>query len=75
MATNEIGMIDVKAQNGLKGYWRMPEKPAAELCPDGLFITRNLGQIDVPGYVHIVCCGKDIAITRASTDIRRRSRM
>ena len=75
LATNEIGMIEVKGPNGLKGYWPMPEKPAAELRPDGFFITGDLGKIDEHGYVDILGRGKDLVITGASTYIRRRSRM
>ena len=54
LATNEIGMIEVKGPNVFKGYWRMPEKTAAEFRPDGFFITGDLGKIDEHGYVHIL---------------------
>jgi len=59
----EIGMIEVKGPNVFKGYWRMPEKTAAEFRPDGFFITGDLGKIDARGYVHIVGRGKDLVIT------------
>ena len=59
----EIGMIEVKGPNVFKGYWRMPEKTAAEFRPDGFFITGDLGRIDERGYVHIVGRGKDLVIT------------
>ncbi|UEM23810.1 malonyl-CoA synthase [Skermanella mucosa] len=59
----EIGMIEVKGPNVFKGYWRMPEKTAAEFRPDGFFITGDLGKIDGRGYVHIVGRGKDLVIT------------
>jgi malonyl-CoA/methylmalonyl-CoA synthetase len=32
-----------------KGYWRMPEKTAAEFKADGFFITGDLGKIDGRG--------------------------
>ena len=63
LATNEIGMIEVKGPNVFKGYWRMPEKTAAEFRPDGFFITGDLGKIDEHGYVHILGRGKDLVIT------------
>ncbi len=59
----EIGMIEVKGPNVFKGYWRMPEKTAAEIRQDGYFITGDLGRIDENGYVHIVGRGKDLVIS------------
>ena len=59
----EIGMIEVSGPNVFKGYWRMPEKTAAEFRPDGYFITGDLGMIDSRDYVHIVGRGKDLVIT------------
>jgi malonyl-CoA/methylmalonyl-CoA synthetase len=56
-------MIEVRGPNVFKGYWRMPEKTAAEFAPDGFFITGDLGKIDERGYVHIVGRGKDLIIT------------
>src|SRR3954471_15909004 len=63
LGPDEIGMIEVKGPNVFKGYWRMPEKTAAEFRPDGFFITGDLGKIDARGYVHIVGRGKDLIIT------------
>ncbi|MFC4170526.1 malonyl-CoA synthase [Microvirga sp. GCM10011540] len=60
---NEIGMIEVKGPNVFKGYWRMPEKTAAEFRPDGYFITGDLGKVDERGYVHILGRSKDLVIT------------
>ena len=56
-------MIEVRGPNVFKGYWRMPEKTAAELRENGFFITGDLGKIDAKGYVHIVGRGKDLIIT------------
>lgn len=63
VATGTIGMIEVRGPNVFCGYWRMPEKTAAELRSDGFFITGDLGRIDARGYVHIVGRGKDLVIT------------
>ena len=60
---DEIGMLEVKGPNVFKGYWRMPEKTAAEFRADGFFITGDLGKIDPHGYVHIVGRGKDLIIS------------
>jgi malonyl-CoA/methylmalonyl-CoA synthetase len=59
----EAGMIEVKGPNVFAGYWRMPEKTAAEFRTDGFFITGDLGKIDERGYVHIVGRGKDLVIS------------
>ncbi len=63
VADGDIGMIEVKGPNVFKGYWRMPEKTAAEFRADGFFITGDLGKLDSRGYVHIVGRGKDLVIT------------
>ncbi|QIG46725.1 malonyl-CoA synthase [Nordella sp. HKS 07] len=63
LPAGEIGMIEVRGPNVFKGYWRMPEKTAAEFRPDGFFITGDLGRIDDNGYVSIVGRGKDLIIT------------
>jgi malonyl-CoA/methylmalonyl-CoA synthetase len=59
----EIGMIEVRGPNVFKGYWKMPEKTAAEFRADGFFITGDLGTIGADGYLRIVGRGKDLIIT------------
>jgi malonyl-CoA/methylmalonyl-CoA synthetase len=59
----EIGMIEVRGPNVFKGYWRMPEKTAAEFRADGFFVTGDLGKFDEDGYLHIVGRGKDLIIS------------
>lgn len=63
VAPGEIGVIEVKGPNVFAGYWRMPEKTAAEFRADGFFITGDLGRVDERGYVHIVGRGKDLVIS------------
>ena len=63
LATDEIGVIEVKGPNVFKGYWKNPEKTVAEFRPDGFFITGDLGKRDAQGYYHIVGRGKDLIIT------------
>ncbi|MDI6025193.1 malonyl-CoA synthase [Corticibacterium sp. UT-5YL-CI-8] len=60
---DETGMIEIKGPNVFKGYWRMPEKTAAEFTADGFFISGDLGKIDGEGYVHIVGRSKDLVIS------------
>ncbi|GGE47597.1 malonate--CoA ligase [Actibacterium pelagium] len=59
----DVGQIEVRGPNVFKGYWKMPEKTAAELREDGFFITGDLGRIDEDGYVHIVGRNKDLIIS------------
>ncbi|MCJ2130041.1 malonate--CoA ligase [Methylobacterium sp. E-045] len=63
LSADAVGMIEVKGPNVFQGYWRMPEKTAAEFKADGFFITGDLGKVDERGYVHIVGRGKDLIIT------------
>jgi malonyl-CoA/methylmalonyl-CoA synthetase len=56
-------MVEVRGPNVFTGYWRMPEKTAEELKPDGFFVTGDLGRFDADGYLHIVGRGKDLVIT------------
>ncbi len=58
-----IGMIEVKGPNVFAGYWRMPDRTAAEFRADGFFVTGDLGLVDARGYVHIVGRDKDLIIT------------
>jgi malonyl-CoA/methylmalonyl-CoA synthetase len=53
----------VRGPNVFKGYWRNPEKTAAEIKPDGFFITGDLGSFDGQGYLTISGRGKDVVIT------------
>jgi malonyl-CoA/methylmalonyl-CoA synthetase len=62
-APETIGMIEVRGPNVFSGYWRMPEKTAAEFRRDGFFITGDLGKRDSRGYIYIVGRGKDLIIT------------
>src|SRR5438132_512356 len=57
-----VGVLEIRAANVFAGYWRMPEKTAAEFR-DGFFVSGDLGKIDARGYVHIVGRGKDLVIT------------
>jgi malonyl-CoA/methylmalonyl-CoA synthetase len=59
----EIGGIQVKGDNVLPGYWRMPEKNAEEYTADGYFKTGDVGLIDNDGYVSIVGRSKDLVIS------------
>lgn len=59
----EIGVVEVKGPNVFAGYWRNPQKTAAEFRADGWFITGDLGRVDDNGYLSIVGRGKDLIIS------------
>ena len=63
LPAGEIGGIEVRGPNVFKGYWRLPEKTAAEFRTDGFFKTGDMGLIDANGYVHIVGRDKDLIIS------------
>ena len=60
---DEIGMIEVRGANVFRGYWNMPEKTAAEMRPDGFFITGDLGTAAADGRIAIVGRAKDLIIS------------
>jgi malonyl-CoA/methylmalonyl-CoA synthetase len=63
LSPGDIGMIEVRGPNVFRGYWRNPEKTAAELRPDGFFITGDLGSFDGQGYLTISGRGRDMVVT------------
>jgi malonyl-CoA/methylmalonyl-CoA synthetase len=63
LSQGETGVIEVRGPNVFSGYWRNPEKTAAEFRNDGFFITGDLGKIDNDGYVHILGRAKDLIIS------------
>lgn len=63
VAPGEIGMVEVRGANVFRGYWRMPDKTAEDLAPDGWFTTGDLGSLDAGGYLTIVGRSKDLVIS------------
>jgi len=61
--TGDIGNIQVKGDNVLSGYWRMPEKNKEEFTTDGYFKTGDMGMLSADGYLTIVGRSKDLIIT------------
>src|SRR3546814_17635578 len=57
----EVWFIEIRGPNVFKGYWRMPEKPAAEFR-EGYFVSGDMGRVDQRGYVSIVGREKDLII-------------
>ena len=63
LAAGEVGEIQLHGPNVFPGYWRMPEKTAAEFTADGFFKTGDLGSMDQQGYVSISGRSKDLIIS------------
>jgi malonyl-CoA/methylmalonyl-CoA synthetase len=63
LAPGSVGEIQVKGPNVFTGYWRQPEKTAAEFTSDGFFRTGDVGRIDDRGYLAIVGRAKDMIIS------------
>lgn len=63
LPSSEIGNLQVRGPNVFIGYWRMPDKAAADFTRDGYFNTGDLGRIDDDGYISIVGRSRDIVIT------------
>ncbi|WP_339861216.1 AMP-binding protein [Paremcibacter congregatus] len=59
----EIGTLEYKGPNLFQGYWEMPEKTAAEMRPDGYFISGDLAVSDTEGRISIVGRAKDLIIS------------
>ena len=59
----ETGVLELTGPNVFKGYWRMPEKTAAEFRADGWFISGDLATMDESGRVSIVGRAKDLIIS------------
>jgi malonyl-CoA/methylmalonyl-CoA synthetase len=59
----EVGILEVRGANVFKGYWKMPDKTAAEFRADGFFITGDMARMNDDGVVSIVGRGKDLIIS------------
>ena len=63
LPAGEIGAVEIRGPNVFKGYWRQPEKTAAEFCADGFFRTGDLGQLSADGRLSLVGRSKDLIIS------------
>jgi len=57
-----IGALEVKGAHVFKGYWKLPEKTAAEFKGEW-FITGDMAMLSEDGYISIVGRGKDLIIS------------
>ncbi|MFE5704195.1 long-chain fatty acid--CoA ligase [Rhodococcus koreensis] len=58
----ELGEIQIRGHNVMKGYWNLPDATASALSVDGWFSTGDVGKVDEDGYFYIVDRKKDLII-------------
>lgn len=63
LAAGEVGIVEARGPNIFLGYWRMPEKTAAEFREDGWFITGDMGVLSHDGRLSLVGREKDLIIS------------
>jgi long-chain acyl-CoA synthetase len=61
LGTDEVGEIEFRGANLIKGYWNKPEA-TAEAFHDGWLRTGDLGRIDDEGFVYVEDRAKDMVL-------------
>jgi long-chain acyl-CoA synthetase len=61
VAPGEVGEIEIRGHNVMKGYWGKPEETAAAIR-DGWLATGDMARADEDGYIYIVDRKKDLII-------------
>jgi len=58
----EVGEIQIRGHNVMKGYWNLPDATKATVTEDGWLNTGDVGKVDEDGYFYIVDRTKDMII-------------
>ncbi|MGO9035746.1 long-chain-fatty-acid--CoA ligase [Mycobacterium sp.] len=58
----EVGEIQIRGHNVMKGYWNLPEATKAAITADGWLNTGDIGRVDEDGHFYIVDRAKDMII-------------
>ncbi|HRI68630.1 MAG TPA: AMP-binding protein [Polyangium sp.] len=63
-ATNEVGFIQVRGPNLMRGYWSGPEKPVVpSRTDDGWFATGDMGALDETGRLFVHARRTDLIVS------------
>jgi malonyl-CoA/methylmalonyl-CoA synthetase len=61
--TGETGVVEIRSPGLFAGYWRLPEKTAAEYRDDGWFVTGDVGSVDAEGRLTLEGRSSDMIIS------------
>ncbi|HMU03627.1 MAG TPA: AMP-binding protein [Saprospiraceae bacterium] len=62
MATEEIGEIQCRGPQIMKGYYNQPGETEKTITSDGWLCTGDIGKMDADGYIYIVDRKKDMIL-------------
>jgi malonyl-CoA/methylmalonyl-CoA synthetase len=63
VSTGETGVVEIRSPGLFAGYWRLPEKTAAEYRDGGWFITGDVGSVDAEGRLTLEGRSSDMIIS------------
>jgi len=62
LGTGDVGELQIKGPNVMKGYWKMPEATEKAIDADGWFATGDMATVDSDGYYSIVDRKKEMIL-------------
>jgi long-chain acyl-CoA synthetase len=62
LGVGDVGEVQIKGPNVMKGYWNMPDATAAAIDPEGWFSSGDMATVDEDGYYKIVDRKKEMIL-------------